>query len=262
LTVADTERMARAGVRPFSSEQGLALFDACLTRPEPTLAPAGFDVLAHGARPEAVHPLLRGLLQSARDGARPARAPRPLASSSGAVRSLGDQLRALSPDQRGSHLLDLVRTHAATVLGIRPASSLEPHRPLRELGLDSLMSVELRNRLAGATGLRLPATLIFDHPTADALVKALRVRALGEEASTLGLSQEAGVHPPILRILDQLETWIATPGADDLVRQRVLERLRAVAARCASDSSSDAQIMASDDEALFGLIEGRLGANA
>ncbi|MGB8842850.1 MAG: phosphopantetheine-binding protein, partial [Aliidongia sp.] len=77
---------------------------------------------------------------------------------------------------RAGIVLDLVRTEAAAVLGLAAAGAIEPTRPLQELGLDSLMAVEIRNRLASATGLRLPATILFDHQTPDALAVALLTR--------------------------------------------------------------------------------------
>src|SRR5262249_12095072 len=90
--------------------------------------------------------------------------------------------RALPADDRTRALLDIVRAEIATVLGIASPASLEPQRPLKEIGLDSLMAVELRNRLAAGTGLRLQATLLFDHPTPDALVRVLAAQLLGGDA--------------------------------------------------------------------------------
>ena len=79
-------------------------------------------------------------------------------------------------------LLDLIRTEVSIVLGHASPNAIDPGRPLQELGLDSLMAVELRNRLGAAAGLRLPATLLFDHPTPAAA------------ADYIGLSISRGQH--------------------------------------------------------------------
>ena len=81
----------------------------------------------------------------------------------------------MSAAERERLLLELVRSTTATVLSAS-IESVEPERPLRELGLDSLMAVELRNRLSAASGLRLPATLLFDYPTPRALAETLSAK--------------------------------------------------------------------------------------
>src|SRR5205814_257337 len=96
----------------------------------------------------------------------------------GAAVSLADakgrqRLLSLSEADRNRAVLDLVRAEAATVLGQNAPSAIAPDRPLGELGLDSHMALELRNRLSGVTGLRLPATLLFDYPTPNALMAFL-----------------------------------------------------------------------------------------
>jgi hypothetical protein len=243
LTVADTERMARAGARPLSSEQGLALFDACQARPEAVLAPARFDVLALGARPEAAHPLLQHLLQGSR-GSRRARAARPLAVNA-APSSLRERLLALAPEERERHLLDFVRTQAATVLGIAAPGSLEARRPFRELGLDSLMAVELRNRLGAATGLRLPATVLFDHPTP---------MALAERLDSL-LSNRPSAPEPGLLELEQLDRAFSKLTTD-AAREAFDGRLRALFTKWTSlHVKASAPVDSADDAALFKMLD-------
>jgi polyene macrolide polyketide synthase len=169
LGEADVARMGRMGMRALSSEKGLALLDTARATPEASLIPARFDLAALSTHADALPPLFRGLI----------RARRPHASNSVAASDLKQRLLSLSELDRDRALLDVVRGETATVLGLKSTSAIDPGRPLRELGLDSLMAVELRNRLSAVTGLRLPVTLLFDHPTPSALAKQLREKILG-----------------------------------------------------------------------------------
>ncbi|GAA2724361.1 type I polyketide synthase [Actinocorallia aurantiaca] len=160
LTGTDLARSARRGVRALEPEQGLRLFDAAVGDGSAVLVPAALNLDA-----EEGGPLLRGLV---RPRLRTAQAARP--STAGAL--------------SGEALLDLVRAEAAAVLGT-PGGSVPAGRAFNELGLDSLTSVELRNRLSAALGRKLPATLTFDHPTPEALAAFLdEGRGKHPEAST------------------------------------------------------------------------------
>src|SRR5262249_27567116 len=129
LSAADLGRMSRAGVRALSSDEGLALFDAALARPETALIPARFDVAGLRSRADVLPPAMRGLLRD--------RAMRSAATHIAAGSLLQQRLRALGPADRARALLDLVCTEVATVLGITTPGTLPTDRPLRELGLDS-----------------------------------------------------------------------------------------------------------------------------
>ncbi|MFE0176326.1 SDR family NAD(P)-dependent oxidoreductase [Streptomyces sp. NPDC059002] len=172
LADADVERMARAGVRPIPTEDGLQLLDAALGAGDPLLLPVGLDLPAL-RRAGDVPPLLRGLV--------PAPARRAAAARTETA-SFADRLAALTPAERDAELLELVRTHVAAVLGHGADMVLDPRRAFREAGFDSLTAVELRNRLGNAVGLRLPATLVFDYPDANALVGHLKRELVGPDA--------------------------------------------------------------------------------
>ncbi|MGW2190087.1 SDR family NAD(P)-dependent oxidoreductase, partial [Streptomyces sp. NPDC001719] len=172
LTDADVERMARSGVRPLATAEGLGLFDAALTSDAPLLLPIGLDLPALG-RAATLSPVLRGLVRA------PARRTAATATADGSLR---ERLAALAPADRDALLHELVRTHVAAVLGHGADMVLDPRRAFREAGFDSLTAVELRNRLATAVGLRLPATLVFDYPDAQTLVGHLKDELVGPDA--------------------------------------------------------------------------------
>ncbi|AUX43617.1 acyl transferase [Sorangium cellulosum] len=190
LSEADRRRIARGGLLSLSADEGLALFDASLARHDAALVPARLDAGAFRARADALPAMLRGLFR--------ARAPRPLASSTAAAASLEQRLRSMSASDREQALLEIVRTQVVPVLGMSSASAIEPHRPLQELGLDSLIALEVRSRLTAATGLRLHATLLFDHPTPAALARFLATELLGrEEEPVPAVKAERTEHDPI-----------------------------------------------------------------
>ncbi|MEU9823480.1 SDR family NAD(P)-dependent oxidoreductase, partial [Pseudonocardia alni] len=164
LTEADAARLARSGVPALTVEHGLALFDAALATGEPALAPLRLDpaaLRAHGEVPAILRTLVRG------------RSRRAAVAGSAAASGLRDRLAPLTPEERREVLLDLVRGQVALVLGHAGAADVDAGRAFRDLGFDSLTSVELRNRLNTVTGLRLPATMVFDHPTVDLLVDVI-----------------------------------------------------------------------------------------
>ncbi len=171
LTAADLRRMSRGGTAAIGSEEGLALFDAALTLDEPLLVPVRIDLgrLRTAARTAPVPPLLSALV--------PGTARRPASGADAAeADSLRRRLTGLTPEERVATLLDLVRSRSADVLGHGGAGAVDPDQAFKDLGFDSLTSVELRNRLSAATGRRLPATLVFDHPTPTAVAVYLTGR--------------------------------------------------------------------------------------
>jgi acyl carrier protein len=162
--------MARDGLLPLSSEDGMALFDSAAALAEPVVAPVRLDVTALRDQGDGVPVMLRGVVRAA---------PRRTASVAESPDvDLAQRLAGLPDAERTPLLVDLVRAQVATVLGHSDRDAVGEDRAFEELGLDSLTSMELRNRLSDVTGLRLPATVVLEHPTAGALAEFLR-RQLG-----------------------------------------------------------------------------------
>jgi acyl carrier protein/NADP-dependent 3-hydroxy acid dehydrogenase YdfG len=157
---AELDRMRRQGFDVLSPERGIALLEAALGRGRTHQVPwvlqlrrlakslgAGGEVPAfwrHLIRPP------RGRRGSLADG-------------------LVERLALMATAERREHVIAMVREDAAHVLGVRSPGDLAMGQPFRELGVDSLMAVELRNRLAERFGVKLPATLVFDYPTLQQL---------------------------------------------------------------------------------------------
>ncbi|MFE7134407.1 type I polyketide synthase [Streptomyces sp. NPDC057638] len=177
LDGADRGRMARGGVLALTEREGLDLFEAALGTGLASLVPLRLDT---AALTPGTSPLLRALVRPTARRAVAAAAAGP---------TLAHTLASLDEEGRRTALLRLVREVTATVLGHPGTDGVEPERPFLELGLDSLTAVELRNALAGATGLKLPATVTFDHPTPLALAAQLHT----ELAPQTGPEPEAGV---------------------------------------------------------------------
>jgi acyl transferase domain-containing protein/acyl carrier protein/thioesterase domain-containing protein len=168
LSAADLARVSVLGA-PLSDERGLELLDRAQNAGEPLLAALELDVA--GLRPLARAGMLPPVLSAL------VRVPRrrgPAASG-----SLARKLAAVPESEWDGVLLELVRGHVAAVLGHESAVVVDPQQTFKDLGFDSLAAVELRNQLGQASGLRLPATLVFDYPTPLAVAAMLRERVAG-----------------------------------------------------------------------------------
>ena len=189
LTEADRRRLAGQGIRPLSDAEGLALLDAGAAAGRPALVPVRLDPAALRGRGGGEHlpPLLSGLASHAA----PRRAGRQAAAAR-AAGSLAARLAALPPAEQKTALRQVICTQAAAVLGMAALDEADAVRSFRELGFDSLTAVELRNRLATATGLRLPATLVFDYPTPDALAGHVLAGLVGQVGTDAGDGGAAG----------------------------------------------------------------------
>jgi polyketide synthase 12 len=174
LGAADLARLGRDGILALSSDEAMELFDTALIVDEPYIAPARIDLAALRAHAAAVPPMFADLLNA------PAR--RQVDESLAAAKSksaLAQRLHGLPEPEQHAVLLDLVRSHIATVLGNTTAEAIDPDKAFGDLGFDSLTAVEMRNRLKTATGLALSPTLIFDYPTPNGLAGYIRSELAG-----------------------------------------------------------------------------------
>ncbi|WP_371106231.1 MULTISPECIES: SDR family NAD(P)-dependent oxidoreductase, partial [Streptomyces] len=179
LTGTDHDRIRRSGLRTITAEHGMRLFDTASRRDEPVLVAAPMGPV----REAEVPALLRSL-------------HRPFARRS-AVAGGAQWLAALAPEERAKALLKVVCDTAATVLGHTDARTIPVTGAFRDLGIDSLTAVELRNGLAKATGLRLPATLVFDYPTPTVLAARLGELFSGENPVLVRTASVVGQDEPL-----------------------------------------------------------------
>ncbi|WP_330249895.1 SDR family NAD(P)-dependent oxidoreductase [Nocardia sp. NBC_00565] len=161
LSDVDRHRMSRSGLLPLSQEQGLALFDAATGMDTATLVLARLDLNAMRSPGVVVPPLFAGLIPARRKAA------------SAAATALRARLTNTLDSERLGVLVEIVRGQVASILGHQNASAIAADKAFNELGFDSITAVEFRNALNTVTGLRLPATLVFDYPTPQALAKYL-----------------------------------------------------------------------------------------
>ncbi|MGW6395265.1 thioester reductase domain-containing protein, partial [Streptomyces sp. NPDC055103] len=174
LGEADLRRIARSGFRPVAQDRGPALFDLGLGLGRAAVVASPVDVSALRAQEGRVPAVLGGLVR------RPSRRVVPAAGQT--PDSLAGLLARLDGAEREQAVLEAVLGQIAAVLGHADTSRIEADRPLPALGFDSLTSVELRNRLGALTGVRLPATVVFDHPTAAGLAAFVSTRVSGGPA--------------------------------------------------------------------------------
>jgi pimaricinolide synthase PimS1 len=243
LGEADIHRMTRSGTPPLSPGQGLALFDAALASTEPVMLPVRLDLAALRARGE-VPALFKGLIRT------PARR-----SATGA--DLAQRLAGLSAAEGHQVLLDLVRTQIAIVLGHAGGSEVDPSRAFTELGFDSLTAVEVRNRLSSLVGLRLPATLLFDYPTAGELVAMLHAAIAPAPLS----GPDA-----LLAELDRLEKSFANlVETDGELHKKVAGRLEVLRSRWSArlagpdEPAAGFDLDSASDDEVFKLLDNELG---
>lgn len=157
LTATDRSRLARGGVAPLSAAEGLALFDTALRTGRPLVIPARLEPAGRAA----VGPVRR----------------RPAASTAaGPAGDLAARLSATRPEEREAVVLAVIRQHLSEIVDHVELRADHGTLTFKEIGVDSLGSVEFRNRIQAVTGLKLPVTVVLEHPTPVALARFIRAR--------------------------------------------------------------------------------------
>ncbi|MET9896898.1 SDR family NAD(P)-dependent oxidoreductase, partial [Streptomyces sp. NPDC006465] len=252
LVEADRARMARSGVLPLPPEEGLRLFDAALASDEAVLVPVRIDTGA--LRAGEAPPVLRALVPAvaARRTAQAAAAP--------SASSLAERLEGMPEAEREKTVLDLVRAEVAAVLGHASDRTVRPEHAFQDLGFDSLTAVELRNRLNKVTGLRLPATLVFDHPTPALLARHVFMETAG--------AAEPALVDSLLADLDRVEQELVTKLAASEARDRILSKLQGLLAIAGEFGKASAQegpgmggsdLESATDDEVFDLLGKEFG---
>jgi len=244
---ADVRRIAEQGAAGLPTAQALDLFDAAWRLDAAAVAPMRLDVGTLRAQAEAgtLVPMLRSLvripLRRSVDGS---------GAQPGGV-SLGQRLAGLAEPDRRKVVLDVVRANIAVVLGHAGADAIDPGRLFTDLGFDSLTAVGLRNRLNTLSGLRLPATLVFDYPTPAALAEKLA----GEIAVDAAPSTR-----PVFQGIDAVESLLTTIPLDTAARDRFTARLRELLAKASGPAAGPADeqdrpdLAAARDDEIFDFI--------
>ncbi|MFE5325586.1 SDR family NAD(P)-dependent oxidoreductase [Embleya sp. NPDC056575] len=230
LDTTDHERHRALGITPLGSAHALGLLDIALTTPHPALVPINLV----RRQPRSVGP----------------------SPSSGSTESVVAKLAALSEAEQHRMLLDLVRTHAATVLGHPGAQTINVEQGFMDQGFDSLTAMELRNRLSSALDHRLGSTVLFDHPTPVAFARYLRARLVPETDPPRSAAAE----------LTRLETILADPPPDEATRTELAERLSALLARLnarqshtSTEGALGTDIASATDDEIFEYINEEFG---
>jgi acyl carrier protein len=182
LSQHDQRRLAEQGLNAITPEQGTQALQALLNQdtPQAMVLSANWSLYQHHFPTGQLPPFLVDLVETDQPGeSQPNREP-----------ELLQRLAETPPAKQRHLLLAYIREQASKVLGLEPTRPIDPQQPLNELGLDSLMAVELRNALSSSVQASLPATLLFDYPTLEALAGYL-----GSEVLALGLTQKPGAQP-------------------------------------------------------------------
>jgi acyl transferase domain-containing protein/acyl carrier protein len=246
LSVGDIERLGRMGVEALSCEEGLELFDLASSNDRDVAIALRLDfaLLREQARQGMVIPLLSGLIRT------------PIRHATDDIgRGLAVRLVNTPEHERRTVVLEIVRGEIAAVMAHSSPEAVDPELTFKELGLDSLGAVDLRNRLNVLAGLQLPATLVFNYPTPAALASYLL-----DHVSV----PDRGMGDSLEDELQKLESILTLCQSDSDGRGQIALRLRSLLAKWEAGGHSENQddvvgrIEAATETELFDLVEREL----
>ncbi|MFE3639110.1 KR domain-containing protein, partial [Streptomyces sp. NPDC059168] len=254
------ERLDRGGVPAMAPRSAIGALQQILDRAEAAVAVADiqWERFAPGYTAVRRSPFLADLPE-VRQLAGATAAGGEAGGEHSPAEALRARLAVMPQAEQALAVLELVRSHAATALGHPTTDEVGAGRAFKELGFDSLIALELRNRLNAATGLRLPATLVFDHPTPAVLAEFLRAE----------ITQDgSGGAAPGIAELEKLESALSVIDPDDSdgdTRTDIALRLQALLAKWGephTDSHGEAvteKLQEATPDELFDFIEKELG---
>ncbi|MBL8197234.1 MAG: SDR family NAD(P)-dependent oxidoreductase, partial [Blastocatellia bacterium] len=192
LTNADLARMKRQGIVGLSPSEGLELLDKAISKSVSLLVPASLSLTNR----QDIPALLRELVKQ--------KSKKEVSSKEATKETseLKKRLARLSEKERFSSVVSIVQTEIAMVMSLSNTDGIPAEKQLKELGLDSLMAIELRNRLSMRCDIELPTTLAFDYPTPSDIAKLLLEKAFGDlivakETTLLPINQRENETEPI-----------------------------------------------------------------
>ncbi|WP_374121250.1 SDR family NAD(P)-dependent oxidoreductase [Streptomyces sp. RS2] len=257
LATGSTERM---GVAALPTETGLALLDGALAAGSPQLVATRLDLPQLRRQRSHLPPVFHRLVGT------PARRA---STATGADRAQsGEELRhrltGLGSEDRQRELVTIVRSQVAAVLGHERPEAVDVNRGFMDAGIDSLMALELRNRLGDLLGRRLPTTLIFDYPSVSAVVGYILEELFG---GVFGGQSENGTEALEAEIR-RLASMMAEVRADDAnSRTRIADLLRGISANWAEKSTevqepgtAEADLESVTADELFDILDSELDA--
>ncbi|MCP2163162.1 type I polyketide synthase [Goodfellowiella coeruleoviolacea] len=250
LGATDRFRLERTGITALTTERGLRLLDRALAQPAAAVVPALFDVAALRAQQAsgALPAVLRGLVPDS---------PRRPVRDRVEAAALVERLRSVSRTEQDDILTDLVTEQAAAVLGHDSPAAVSAHQTFKDLGFDSLAGVELRNRLAALTGLRITVTAVFEHPTPGALARHLRERLLPEQEVS-GAALAVAEVDRLEKVLLGLSTEEDITAVDTRV-QALVQRWNRQRTGAAPTADSQPDLRTATDDELFAVLDSEFG---